>query len=196
MNHDTNSSIKSRRRWWRWVLGILGVCLLMCAVAIVDLVTLNRDAAAMRRAVFGAVRAEKSTHVQLSVGPVLLGTVRAGLGFVHKVPEEARLALKGVKAASVGVYALDRAVGAEERGRVLAAVDPVMAGRGWERMVVASEAKDTVMIYTKPTDDEHDPLQVCLAVCEAKEIVIVSATAEPEVLAELAAKHGGRLARR
>ncbi|MBS0633804.1 MAG: hypothetical protein JSS11_17985 [Verrucomicrobia bacterium] len=194
--NDTNSAIKPRRRWWRWVLGILGVCLLMSAVAIVDLVTLNRDAAAMRRAVFSAVKAEKSTHVQLSVGPVLLGTVRKGLGFSHHVPEEAKLALKGVKAASVGVYALDREVGAEERGRVLAAVDPVMLRRGWERLVVASEAKDTVMIYTQPTDDAHDPLRVCLAVCEGREIVIVSATAEPDALVELAARHGGRLARR
>lgn len=193
---ETTQVIKSRRRWWRWVFRILGVCVLMGAVAIVDLITLSRDAAAMRRAVFSAVQADKSTHVQLSVGPVLLGTVRVGLGFVRDVPEEARLALKGVKAASVGVYALDRAVSAEERSRVFAAVDPVMIGRGWERLVIASEDKDTVMIYTQPTDDEHDPIRLCLAICEAKEIVIVNATAEPDVLVQLAARHSGRLARR
>lgn len=196
MNDTIQATPKPRRRWWRWVLGILGLCLFMAAVAIVDLLTLNHDAAAMRRAVFAATAAGTTTQVQLSVGPVLLGTVRAGLGFIHDVPPEALLALKGMKAASVGVYALDRPVSADERSRVLTAVDPVMTERGWQRLVLASEGKDTVMIYTKPTDDEHDPMRMCLAVCEAREIVIVSATADPAVLAQLAVQHGGRLARR
>ena len=177
---------RPRRRIWLWLLGGVGACLLLAALAVADVLTLSRDAAAMRRAVRSAVDADLTTRLQASVGPVILGGVRTVVSLMDAVPAEARRALAGVKSASIGVYGLDRAVSGRERSRILAAVDPVMLRRGWSRLVVVDDRGDTVLIYAKPPADEREPWPVCLAVCERRQLVIVNATLNLDILAELA----------
>jgi hypothetical protein len=181
-----------RHAIWRWLLAGAALCVALAVIAVVNLITLGRDAAALRKQVFAALDAPAATRVQVSAGPVLLTAVRTGLHFIKGAPPEARQALAAVRAASVGVYSLRAPVAAGKRAAMFASADAVMNRRGWIRIVGVNDHDDTVLVYAPAKADWGRTQRVCLAVCSGKEIVVVAATADTEALAEFAAQHGGR----
>lgn len=178
-----------RRHVWRWVGGLAAGCLLIVAIGIYNLVTLSRDAAALRQELFSALDLRASPKVQISVGPGLLAVARLGMTFVDSVPPEAREALKAIKAASVGVYQLRENLPSEGRAKLFAAADGLMKRRDWIRVVGVNNDHETVLIYMPANSRNRDVLRVCLAVCQRDQVVVVSAVAEGEALIELARDH-------
>src|SRR5512138_3376825 len=102
----TEASSQPARRWsvWRWLAIVLGACALIVTIGIVNVLTLSRDAAALRRELFSAMHTRAQPQVQLDVGPGMLTLARGIVGLIHDVPPEAHQALAAVRAASVGVY--------------------------------------------------------------------------------------------
>jgi hypothetical protein len=182
-----------RRHIWRWVMLGVGLCLaplVVLALVAASYVTLDRDAAVLRQQVMAATDANWSTKVQLTIGGATLGAVRSCLWLVHgKEVEDARLALAAVRHASVGVY--ERRAGASgwSRERIFAETDSAMAKRGWTRLVGVRDQQDTVLVYVPETMDSDETLDVCVAVVNTKELVVVSTSVDGPKLVELAASH-------
>jgi hypothetical protein len=182
-----------RRRVWRWVLLGAGICLtpfVLLAIAAISFLTLNSDAAVLRKQVMAAADADWHTRVQLSVGGITLGVLRQGLHFVHaRDIEEARLALGAVRHASVGVY--ERTSGPADRSRpqLFADTDQAMERRGWTRLVGVADNKDTVLIYVPQDLDTDGPVEMCLAVVNGRELVVVSTSVDAAMLGELVKQH-------
>ena len=197
MNPQTPAPSAStpRRHVWRWVFLGLGICLtpfVILAIGAASFLTLDRDAAVLRQHVMAATDNGWSTKVQLSLGRIALGAVRTGLAFVHnKDIDDARLALAAGRHASVGVY--ERTPGRADwsRQQLFADADKAMQKRNWTRLVGVADKKDTVLIYVPQDIDPDDPVEICLAVVNDKELVVVSTCVDASILAELAAKHSG-----
>lgn len=195
MNPSPSATPTPRRHVWRWVLLGAGLCLapfVLLAVAVVSYVTLDRDVRVLRNHVMEATDARWDTKVQMSVGRMTLGAVGQGLRFVdHKDMDDARLALRSVKHASVGVY--ERRSGGKDwsREQLFVETDRAMQKRGWTRMVGVAEKKETVLVYVQEDLDEDDPFEICIAVVNGKEMVVCSTTVDAEALGDLIAKHTG-----
>ncbi|HKB56191.1 MAG TPA: hypothetical protein VKC51_01260 [Lacunisphaera sp.] len=182
-----------RRRVWRWVLLGAGICLtpfVLLAIAAISFLTLNSDAAVLRKQVMAAADADWHTRVQLSVGGITLGVLRQGLHFVHaRDIEEARLALGAVRHASVGVYERTSGPADWSRPQLFADTDQAMGRRGWTRLVGVADNKDTVLIYVPQDMDTDGPVEMCLAVVNGRELVVVSTSVDAAMLAELVKQH-------
>src|SRR5688500_18395994 len=102
-SNDVTSSPRPRRRQiWRWLLGGTALCLGAATLAAYNLVTLPRDAANLRDELTSTLARSTRTQVQVTVGPILLTIARMVVSSINEVPEEARLALRAVRNASVG----------------------------------------------------------------------------------------------
>ncbi len=182
-----------RRKYGRWIaLGAAVVMtpMLALAFAIWSTVTLDRDAALLRREVMKATASDWHTKVQMDLGWVTLGTARTVLRFAHHANiADARLALAAVRKASVGVYeradAADHPVAME---KLFGATDRLMRDRGWTRLVGVANDKENVLVYTSNRTVD-DRLDLCLAVIDGKELVVVSTRVDPGVLMQLVEKH-------
>jgi hypothetical protein len=184
-----------RRHVWRWVFLFAGVCLtpfVLLAIVAASFLTLDRDVRVLRGHVMDATHAGWDTKVQVSVGGITLGAIRQGLRFVeHKDIDDARLALKAVRHASVGVYERSTKDVAWSREALFVETDRAMQDRGWTRLVGVVDKDDTVLIYC-PTDmKETGPVDICLAVVNGRELVVASTSVDPEALSALVAKHAG-----
>lgn len=192
MNPTPQTPAAPRRRIWPWVLGICLTPFVILAVAVASYLTLDSDAAVLRRHVMSATHSDWHTKVQFSVGRITLGAVRSGLLFVRNSEvADARLALAAVKHASVGVYELDRSSAKWSREELFVNTDRAMQKRGWSRLVGVSEkqGKETVLVYVSDETEEDEPLEVCVAVIDGREMVVVSTSVDPDVLAQLVEKH-------
>jgi hypothetical protein len=184
-----------RRHVWRWVLLVAGLGLapfVLLAIVAASFLTLDRDVTVLRRQVMAATDADWSTKVQLSVGRFTLGAIGQGLRFVHhKDIADARLALRAVKHASVGVY--ERASGPADwsQEQLFVKTDRAMQRRGWTRLVGVADKKETVLVYVEEDMKEDGPVDLCLAVVSGKELVVVATSVDPTVLGELVARHTG-----
>jgi hypothetical protein len=184
-----------RRHVWRWVLIGAGLCLtpfLLLGVAAISYLTLNRDVRVLRNHVMEATGAVWNTRVQMSVGSMTLGAIGQGLRLVdNQDMDDARLALRSVKHASVGVY--DRSSGGNDwsREQLFTRTDRAMQKRGWIRMVGVVEKKETVLVYVQDVPDDDEPFEICVAVVNGKEMVVCSTTIDAEALGDLIAKHTG-----
>ena len=176
-----------------WLLGLLGGSVLITGLVVLNAVTLNSDARAMRAAMLEGFNARSTTRVQVSVGPTLLDAARLVLRFVDHVPAEARLALSAARGASVGVYALRESSPESGSRQAIASTDAAMTRRGWVRIVAVANRNETVLIYTplKGSDREGELLRVCIGVCHDRELVVVSAKVDSAPLLELAGRHRG-----
>lgn len=179
------------RRWyhraWIYLLGAMATSALLVAVGVYNLLTLTHEASVLKRTLLASDGFKGSLRVQGTVGPILLGSARMVSRFIPDVPLEVREGLGAVRNASVGVYELDDLPTAEERNEVFAEADAAMERSGWTRIVSVSERHQRVVVYT-PTnnDDDGRQLRVCLAVCDHKQLVVVSARADAEKLSEFA----------
>jgi len=185
----------ARKSVWRWVLLGLGICLapiVILALVAASYLTLDRDAAALRKQVMAASATDWQTKVQLHVGSLSLAMIRSGLVFVHnKDIAEAKLALAAVQKVSVGVY--ERAVGSQtwNREQLFAATDKTMQHRGWMRLVGVADNDETVLIYVSKNVALDEPINLCLAVVSKEQLVVVSTQIDAAKLAELLEKQGG-----
>jgi hypothetical protein len=181
-----------RRRIWPWVLGLCLAPFVILGVAVASYVTLDSDASVLRRHVMKATHADWNTKVQCSVGRITISALRSGLFFVRK-PEiaDARLALAAVKHASVGVYELRRGGGDWSREQLFIETDRAMQERGWTRLggVSDRDGAEAVLVYTPEDIDDDDPIDICVAVVNDRELVIASTTVDPSTLGELVERH-------
>ncbi|WP_438482922.1 hypothetical protein [Oleiharenicola lentus] len=181
------------RRFLRWFLISVGVCLLpILALAVVaaSCLSLNSDSRALRKHVMAATDADWDSKVQLSIGRGLIGTAGAVLSFIDKDGvDDARIALRAVKHASVGVYERTSPDREWSREALFVKTDKAMAKRGWTRMVGVADGKDTVLIYVPTDADNEDQMDICVAVVSGKDLVIASTRVDAGVLMELAMKH-------
>jgi hypothetical protein len=181
-----------RRRIWPWVLGFCLAPFVGVGIAAVSYLTLDHDARVLRREVMAASDARWHTKVQVSLGGITLGAVRTALAFVHhKDIADARLALRSVRDASVGVYDLTSAETDWSRDRLFVRTDEVMQDRGWTRLVGVADGRQTVLVYVSDKSGESDLIDVCLAVVDGRQLVVVSTTVDAVGLADLVAKHAG-----
>lgn len=178
-----------RRKLWRWVAVLAGAGALLITLSLWNLFTLSRETTALRKELFDSLPLPASPQVQVSAGPVLLGLARTALSVIPDVPPEARLALRSVRAASVGVYQLHGAVESSDRVKLFVAADRAMAQRRWTRIVGVNHRRDTVLVYMPADFAEGDSLRVCLAVCAEDKLVLVSAVARGDELLELVQQH-------
>lgn len=197
MNAPTSpAAAPRRRRLWPWVLGFCLAPFVVLGLAAVSYLTLDRDAAALRQHVMAASRSDWSTKVQVSVGRLTLGCVRTGLRFAEcKDITDVRLALAGVKSASVGVYERQGPAGELSREAFFVATDTAMQKRGWTRLVGVAEKREAVLIYV-PENASGRMIDVCLAVIDGKDLVVVSSTVDGDALAELVERKAGPELRR
>jgi hypothetical protein len=171
----------------------LGICLapfVILAVVAASFLTLDSDAAALRKHVMAATDAGWNTKVQMSVGGLTIDAIRTGLCFVHdKNIVDARQALAAIRHASVGVY--ERTSGGTDwsREQLFTDTDKAMQKRGWTRLVGVADKKDTVLIYMPKDFDPDGPIELCMAVVNGKELVVASTSVNAAMLAELLAKH-------
>lgn len=192
MNNVSSTESRPRRRVWPWVLGICLAPFVLAALAAASYLTLDSEAAALRRQVMSATHADWDTKVQFSVGRATLGAVRSALWFVrHEDVADARQALAAVRRASVGVYELSAGSPAVSRDALIVQTDRTMQARGWSRLVGVFEAKETVLIYVPDDLDPDEPIDVCLAVLEGRNLVVVSTRVDADEIGALVERHAG-----
>lgn len=189
------STATSRRHVWRWVLLGAGICLapfVILGTVALNCLTLDRDVRLLREHVMAATDAGWTTKVQVSVGRFTLGMIGQGLRFVqHENMADARLALRAVRQASVGVY--ERSCGGAHwsRQELLVRTDQAMKKRGWSRLVGVADQNETVLIYTPRDVDEDSPIHLCIAVVNGQQLVVASTRIDASALGELVARHTG-----
>lgn len=180
--------IPRRRRWWPWVLGFCLAPFVALGLVAWSFLTLDRDAAALREAAMSAAPAAWKQKVVLDVGGFTFGGLRTVAGWVN-APHmtEVRQALQATRAVSVGVYQRTPAGERVSPAAFMAATDAAMTGRGWTRLVGVVDAKESVVIYVSAGKTDGDQLDICLAVVQARELVVVKARVGAEALGELIA---------
>jgi hypothetical protein len=197
MNQPAQTPAAPRRRVWPWVLGICLTPFVLLGLAVASYINLDSDARALRRTVMSATHADWNTKVQFSVGRTTLGAVGTGLWFVnHEHMADARLALRAVKHASVGVYELASQKIDLSREQLFHDTDRAMTKRGWTRLVGVSQKNEAVMVYVADDADEDDPLEICVAVVNGREMVVVSTSVDGDSLNQLIERHAGEDIRR
>jgi hypothetical protein len=184
----------ARRRsvgWWVALgLGLLLTPVIVVGVGVLSMLTLDRDAAFLRHEVMAATDAKWHTKVQLSAGWITLGAVRTGLQFIRaEHMDEARLAMQAVRRVSVGVYESNVRNTNIARGQLFARTDEMMQKRGWTRLVGVAENNETVLVYTSEDPGSSSRIDLCLAVVDGKQMVVVSTNVDASALAELAERH-------
>lgn len=182
-----------RRRVWLWVLLAAGLCLspfLLLGAAAVSYLTLDSDVRTLRRHVMAATDAEWCTRAQVSVGRLTLGAIGQGLRFVdHEDMPDARLAIRAVKHASVGVYERTSPEASWSREDLFVKTDRAMRQRGWSRLVGVADRNETVLVYVADDFEEDEPVEICLAVVNGKKIVVASTRLDARAVSELVVKH-------
>lgn len=193
MNPAVSPAPKPRRHIGRWIaVGLLLMLtpLVVVGVGVLSMVSLDRDAQVLRREVMAATDADWHTKVQVSAGWLTLGAVRTALRFIqHENMDEARIALGAVRKVSVGVYERSGRGEKWSRKELLAKTDERMRQRGWSRLVGVTEKGQAVLVYTSDRVDDGDRLDLCIAVVDGREMVIVSAKVEADSLVRLAERH-------
>jgi len=190
---NTASSLSSpvspsprRRRRWPWVVGLCLAPFVLLGVVALNMLSLDRDAASLRAHVMKATDSNWKTKVQISVGGLTLGAVRTGLAVVKSANvEKARLGLRAVRRASVGVYQRDSSAGRVAPEQLMVDTDRSMRQRGWTRVIGVFGKDETVLAYVPAGLAAEDEVDVSLAVMKDRELVIVSARLEADALAEL-----------
>lgn len=178
-----------RRRFWPWGLAaVLIAPLVLLAAAAWSFTSLDPEADALRRQIVRSTGATWETKMQLSIGRATVALLRGGLSFSPQGEiAEARRALKGLRQASVGIYALRDADASWSQAQLLRDADARMQGRGWSRIVGVLDGADTVLVYVP--ENTAEPKQVCVAVVNGRELVVVAAVLNPQALHELVARH-------
>ena len=193
MNPVTPPPVARRRSVGWWIAlgtGLLLTPLVVLGFAAMSVMTLDRDAAFLRREVMAATDAKWHTKVQVSAGWITLGTVRTVMRFIQaEHMDDARLAMKAVRRASVGVYESKSGWDDLSVTQLFNQTDQAMSKRGWSRMVGVADHDETVLIYASDRIGSSGRIDLCLAVVDGNQLVVVSTNVDASVLAELAERH-------
>jgi hypothetical protein len=184
-----NSSSRSRQRasvaaWLAAMLGAAVFVALTAAVGVWSMLHANGEVAALRESVRSSTSAHCDKEIELSVGPLIFGMVRAGLAWVDLEPEM-RGALGAVRGASVGVYRLDQPNSPRARAGMVDAVDQAMARRGWERLLGVQSERECVLAYVPARIPSPRDFRLSVLVLEGEQLVVTSVRANPEPVIEL-----------
>ncbi len=170
---------------------LLGVALcltpfVLLAMVAASFLTLPSEARVLRKHVMAAADSNWHTKVQVDVGSLSIAAVRTGLAFVHdKDVADAKLALAAVRHASVGVYMRDASEKGCSRERLFTETDQAMQKRGWSRLVGVADGKDNVLVYVSQDIAPDEPIDICVAVVNGQELVVVSTSIDAAKLTEL-----------
>jgi hypothetical protein len=193
MNPSTPPPVARRSSvgWWAALgLGLILIPPVVLGVGILSMLTLDRDAAFLKREVMAASDTKWHTKVQVSAGWVTLGAIRTGLEFIQaEHMDEARLALKAIRHASVGVYECNSGPNDLELEQLFNRTDRTMQHRGWTRLVGVADGDTTVLVYTSDNVGSTTRIDLCVAVMDGDKLVVVSTNVDASSLAELAEKH-------
>lgn len=176
-----------RRSLLRSFLIVTAFLAIASVVAVANLLTLSREAAILRDELVDGFEASPSTQIQVSAGPLLLTVVRIGLGFIPDLPEEARLALRAVRKASVGVYQFSGDAH-EGRRKMIVSADTRMRRQGWDRVVTVTH-DDTLVLAYAPGEGSGwfgGRQKVCVAIFADERLVVVAGTVAVDPLRKLA----------
>jgi hypothetical protein len=191
MNIPENRPKPARSRPWLWILlGTTLVCALVCAwlaIKVVGLFYVSRDARALRDGAMQSVAGEWNKEIEVSIGSLTVNLARAGLSFVD-LPPEARMALKSLRGAEVGIYRLRKGGQVVNPAVMLSGTDKAMGRRGWERLVGVLNRTEMVAIYVPRKISSARDVKVCVAVMDKEQLVIAAARSNLEPLVELAAR--------
>ena len=138
-----------------------------------------------------ATHSSWNTKIQLSIGRVSLTAIRTILAFVPKVDDRAKLALRAIHGASVGIYDLQGTAGIIETIQLLREADRAMARRGYARLVAVHNHGDTVLVYAPTEISNEASVDLCVAVVNGPELVVVSTSVDAALLADLARQQAG-----
>ena len=94
--------------------------------------------------------------------------------------------LAAVRRASVGVYQRTGRAGEWSREKLLSHTDKVMRNRGWSRLVGVTEHGQAVLVYASDEIDSSNRLELCVAVVDDDNLVVVSTRVDAEAVAKLA----------
>jgi hypothetical protein len=183
-----------RLRWWLAAgLLLLASPFVFVGLAAWSVLTLDRDAAFLRREVMAATGSHWHRKVQVSVGGLVIGALRTGLVFLPRKEhlDEARQALAAVQRASVGVYEADARNADANIGfaRLIESADRAMGRRGWSRLVGVHDGHSTVLVYSNADPDPEGRIDLCLAVLDGDNLVVASTRVRAEKLRELVERH-------
>lgn len=162
----------------------MGAVLVLLAIGVYQLITLSREAATLSSALTAEKSFTATKQFEGTVGSLLIGGARLLLRSVKDVPPEASQALAAIRSASVGVYQLEETPTFQERRDRFGAGDLAMQRLGWMRVVSVGEKKQNVAVYLPANDRDDDELRVCLAVCDRRQLVVVSGRMDATLLAQ------------
>ncbi len=163
------------------------VCLLvigLIALAVYRTLTVGGDLRAARNVVVKDLNVGYASKVEVSAHPWLVGLVRFGLSFAPLEPE-ARLALKSVRGAEVGVYQLASSLDGAQRLTLFRQVDDRLAKRGWSRMVTVFDRDNLVLVYAPAGELDPDEVEAFVLVLDGRDLVMVSGSGNLAPIAEL-----------
>lgn len=194
MNAATSSApTRSDRRLARWILLILLLIITPIAllgVGVASLFRLNPEAALIKREVMAASQCDWNTTVQFSAGWCTLTAARTVLRFVSEPQaDDARQALAAIRRASVGVYQRVGAAGDWSREQLVTRTDAKMARRGWSRLAGVFERDEAALVYVSDEAGASGPIDLCLAVIDGEEMIVVSTRVDAATLADFARRH-------
>lgn len=167
------------------VIGLIGL-------AVYRTLTVGGDLRAARNVVAKELNVPYASRVEVSAHPLLVGLVRFGLSFAPLEPE-ARLAMKSIRGAEVGVYELASNLDQAQRLALFRQVDARLSKRGWSRMVTVFDRDDLVMVYAPAGEVNRDDVDAFVLVLNGRDLVMVSGSGNLAPIAELVS---GKLAER
>ena len=174
------------RRIVLWLAALSATTVFLAGLAVASVIRLDGDAARLRHALLGSRPAWSDTRVQLSLGGMALSLAR-GIVALTPAEEEARLALRAVRAVSVGVYEVAGEMGAGEGAMpdIVARADAAMGRRGWSRVVTVQDGNERVLVFVDEESLGGSRPRICIGVIEGGQLVVVTATLAAEPLGEL-----------
>lgn len=200
MNTDAREPVPERRggcRWGCWLIGLVALLMagvVFCGVAAWRTLTPDRDVAVLHDQLTKAGGLAVHPKVRMSVGPVWLALARGVVHFIDQVPPDGRDGLRAARRASVSVDEVSGKVSEEQRLAMISAADAAMGKRGWARSVSVCDDENVVLIFCRKDQAGDEPMRLCLAVCDGKDFVTVSAEVEAEPLARIVERHHDEIA--
>jgi hypothetical protein len=176
----------SARGGFATTLLLFGVaCVALVGYCIAQMVTVSRDASALRHAILSVDGAAPRLVVQGSMGPVLLATARHTLRWFDMVPTDARIAMAPLRSASVSVHQWDSTAARANPAAWSTAARQTMMARGWMATVSVVDGDEWVQVFTRPAGVRDRDLQVCVAVVSGQELVVAEARLAMDDLEQL-----------
>jgi hypothetical protein len=186
-----NQTSRNALQWFiRWVciisLFLIGLAVLAMA-GIASYFHLTSSTRALRGAVMDSVDGRWHRHFAINVGGGTLALARLVTSFV-RLPPDARIALRCLDNADVGVYELEDTISAPDYALLLSTADKSMRTKGWERIVGVIDGRQFVAVYA-PHNNRGKDISCSVVVLDDRNLVVVSARGDTGPMMELVQRH-------